>query len=451
VTSGPLTAPSNAVANGNGVYFYGSGGGFPTSSYNATNYWVDVMFNSAPPAVVAETPSPGIIGAATGFPVTATFNEAVQSGTISFVLKDSNGNVVPSTTTYSSSTNTATLTPTSPLATSSTYTVTVSGAQDLAGDVMTSPFSWTFTTDHGQLSQSTVADFTSGTQNNTQVSAGTSGGQLTLKSAFSDDFTGSALSSSWTTTSWASSGGGPTSVTVVNSILSVAGAEVLSTSLIPSGAGVQGSVNFGATPYQNFGMATNLSSASGNYWALFGTQGTTNTLFAQVNVSGTIQSVNLGALPSGFHNYLIQPVSSGIQFSVDGVALTTINLTIPSGAQLAIVMSSFSGSPQPALQVDSVSTTSYVSSGTFTSSILDAGSNVIWGTASWTGVLPAGTSITVLTSSSTDGVNWSTWSPVTNGGTISSTSGRYIRYEVEFSTTNPTVTPTLTGITLTWE
>ena len=64
--------------------------------------------------------------------------------------------------------------------------------------------------------------------------------------------------------------------------------------------------------------------------------------------------------------------------------------------------------------------------------------------------MPAGTTITILTSSSTDGVNWSAWSTVTNGGTITSPSGRYIRYEVVFTTTNPAVTPTLTCITLTW-
>jgi hypothetical protein len=36
------------VASGtspNGVYSYGSSSGFPSSSYNATNYWVDVLFN----------------------------------------------------------------------------------------------------------------------------------------------------------------------------------------------------------------------------------------------------------------------------------------------------------------------------------------------------------------------------------------------------------------------
>ncbi|MEA2868499.1 MAG: hypothetical protein QOE39_3214, partial [Bradyrhizobium sp.] len=44
-TSGPLTAPSSASSGGNGVYTYGSGSSFPTSSFNATNYWVDVLFS----------------------------------------------------------------------------------------------------------------------------------------------------------------------------------------------------------------------------------------------------------------------------------------------------------------------------------------------------------------------------------------------------------------------
>jgi hypothetical protein len=40
-TSGPLTAPTNF----NGLYSYGSANQVPTSTYNSTNYWVDVVFN----------------------------------------------------------------------------------------------------------------------------------------------------------------------------------------------------------------------------------------------------------------------------------------------------------------------------------------------------------------------------------------------------------------------
>ncbi|SEK22521.1 DUF4082 domain-containing protein [Nonomuraea pusilla] len=43
----PLTAPASGNVGGNGVYRYGASSGFPTSSYQATNYWVDVLFSPA--------------------------------------------------------------------------------------------------------------------------------------------------------------------------------------------------------------------------------------------------------------------------------------------------------------------------------------------------------------------------------------------------------------------
>ena len=49
-TQGVDNAPLHSLANGadgtNGVYRYGSGGGFPTSSYQSSNYWVDVVFSA---------------------------------------------------------------------------------------------------------------------------------------------------------------------------------------------------------------------------------------------------------------------------------------------------------------------------------------------------------------------------------------------------------------------
>ena len=47
VTNGSLTAPASASSGGNGVYAYGPAGGFPTNTYNLSNYWVDVLFTPA--------------------------------------------------------------------------------------------------------------------------------------------------------------------------------------------------------------------------------------------------------------------------------------------------------------------------------------------------------------------------------------------------------------------
>jgi hypothetical protein len=52
LASGADNPPLHALANSsssNGVYAYGAPGAFPTSSYNASNYAVDVMFQTAPP------------------------------------------------------------------------------------------------------------------------------------------------------------------------------------------------------------------------------------------------------------------------------------------------------------------------------------------------------------------------------------------------------------------
>jgi hypothetical protein len=44
-SNGPLSAPAGT----NGVYLYGSSGGFPTDSWNSSNYWVDPIFTTTAP------------------------------------------------------------------------------------------------------------------------------------------------------------------------------------------------------------------------------------------------------------------------------------------------------------------------------------------------------------------------------------------------------------------
>ena len=56
VKSGNLTAPASTSTRGNGVYKYGSPG-FPTQTYRASNYWVDVVFAPLSPATVSPSPT----------------------------------------------------------------------------------------------------------------------------------------------------------------------------------------------------------------------------------------------------------------------------------------------------------------------------------------------------------------------------------------------------------
>jgi hypothetical protein len=49
VDNSPLHALQSAAAGGNGLYLYSNGPALPTNSFNASNYWVDVVFSTTGP------------------------------------------------------------------------------------------------------------------------------------------------------------------------------------------------------------------------------------------------------------------------------------------------------------------------------------------------------------------------------------------------------------------
>jgi hypothetical protein len=326
----------------------------------------------------------------------------------------------------------------------------VNGVKDLSGNTMTVPYGWWFKV-QGIWTQSTVADFSSGSTNGTIV-ANNSGGEIQLAQLLQEEFSGSSLDATkWTTSSWTSSGGGQTSITTAGGILTLGGAAIFS-SQSQTNTAVEGRIAFGAAANQHFGLATGLSTVAGNYWAIFSTKNTTNHLFARVNSNGTTNDVDLGTLPAGFHLFRVQPTSTGFQFFVDDVLKTTVAATFQATRPLKAALSVFNGASQPLMQADWVKFNSYstTQSGSFTSGVLDAGQTVDWSTASWTADLPAGTTIKVETISSLDGVSWTDWAEVV-GGNIASPNGRYLRYRITLTTTDPALTPVVRDISFTWK
>jgi len=143
VTNGPLTA----LAAG-GVFTYGSSTVFPSSTYNGSNYWVDVVFqqDSSPPVVTATTPGTSATSVAVGSAVTVTFNKAITSGSATFTVTGPGGTAVAGTTALNSAGTVLTFTPSSPLSPGAAYQDSVSGATSTTGAAMTSPYNWSFTT-----------------------------------------------------------------------------------------------------------------------------------------------------------------------------------------------------------------------------------------------------------------------------------------------------------------
>ncbi len=71
----PLHAPASSIVGGNGVYVYGASA-FPTNTYQATNYWVDVVFTpGATAGVAAAAPAAQTAG------TTASLNAATSLST----------------------------------------------------------------------------------------------------------------------------------------------------------------------------------------------------------------------------------------------------------------------------------------------------------------------------------------------------------------------------------
>ncbi len=136
VDNAPLHALQNGVDGPNAVYLYSATSAFPTDSFNSSNYWVDVVFDteSGPdttaPLVTGINPGNGASVVSTGANVTATFNEPLDPATVdanTFELRDPSLSVVAAAVSYDGPSRTAILDPVALLAYSTTYTATVKG------------------------------------------------------------------------------------------------------------------------------------------------------------------------------------------------------------------------------------------------------------------------------------------------------------------------------------
>jgi RHS repeat-associated protein len=134
------------------------------------NFTTGAAASTSAPRVTAISPASG----ATGVPINAQmliqFNEPVNAAQLNGVTISGVSNVSQSLT---NGNQTLTLIPTVPLSPNTTYTLTVSGVQDMSGNVMTSPFTATFGT--GSAADVTRATVVSETpaSNSTGVSTNT--------------------------------------------------------------------------------------------------------------------------------------------------------------------------------------------------------------------------------------------------------------------------------------
>ena len=105
--------------------------------------------DSSPITVYETFPKDGQTGVSLNSNIQVVFSEGAASGTVNtqtFVVRDSNNNVIPGTVTYDILTNYATFTPSTPFLPGATYRVVISGVTDLSGQPIPAPQAFTFTT-----------------------------------------------------------------------------------------------------------------------------------------------------------------------------------------------------------------------------------------------------------------------------------------------------------------
>ena len=131
----------------------GGGGGGTTCTSNCVTTTL---------SVASVTPANNATSVAVTSAVTATFNEAMNAGSITnstFTLVPQGGSAVAATVSYAA--DVATLTPTASLSNNTTYTATITtGAQSTAGTTLTTNYTWSFTTATATVTPPTVTAVT---------------------------------------------------------------------------------------------------------------------------------------------------------------------------------------------------------------------------------------------------------------------------------------------------
>ncbi|HYW87424.1 MAG TPA: fibronectin type III domain-containing protein, partial [Chloroflexota bacterium] len=120
-----------------------------------------------------------------------------------------------------------------------------------------------------------------------------------------------------------------------------------------------------------------------------------------------------------------------VTYFVDGVQVKSDAMAGNNPMYVYLSNNSLAGT----LNADWVRIASYpLTSATYISCARDAGAPVTWSQLLWHGQTPAGTSVSFQTRTSTDAVNWSSWS-VVSGAQITSPAGRYLQYQAALSGT----------------
>ncbi|MGP5698702.1 DUF4082 domain-containing protein [Glutamicibacter arilaitensis] len=127
---------------------YSSSAGFPTTAWDSSNYYVDVLFETGASielSAYGQTPLDTARSVAVATAIGATLSEHSDPATVHITVKNASGQEVAGQSAYDQSTRRATFTPDASLAEGEAYTV-VLAARDLTGNDVSCGQAWSFRT-----------------------------------------------------------------------------------------------------------------------------------------------------------------------------------------------------------------------------------------------------------------------------------------------------------------
>jgi Domain of unknown function (DUF4082)/Bacterial Ig domain len=432
----PLHGLADGTDGGNGVFNQGSSA-FPMTSFDASNYWTDVVFaepDTAPPAISQLTAHPvstttQSVSWVTDEPATSRVDYGTSASSLSTSVSDS------ALTTSHSLTLTG-LTPTTSyfLRATSTDTSNNSATSPVATDPPES-----FTTPAFAATDTAAADFDAGTGCSVvEHETGPASGEVQLSANRDNEFNDSALPADWQVSAFDPSG----TATVGGGALAADGAFASTTAVSTPGRSLEFAATFQAEPFQHVGFTVDFQQP---FWAIFSTGSAGTGLLARTDNNGSVQD---DLIPGNWlgtqHRFRIDWLASTVVFSIDGNVVDTQNVAITQSLRVGV--SDLTVSPKQ-VSVDWLQMTPFDASCSFVSRAIDAGANVDWSTLDAQANLPTGTSVSVETRTSNDATHWSPFAAVT-GNTIQSPNGHFLQYRATVSTTDDTVTPVVQSVSI---
>jgi hypothetical protein len=285
----------------------------------------------------------------------------------------------------------------------------------------------------------TAADFSAGTLDAGAYISQNADGEMILKPALGQEFSGTTLPAGWLSTANVTKG----KTTVGGGVVTLQGAQITSSTLY----GVGRSLEFGATlfnePDQTVGLLLAHFSTR--------TTGATVSLYARtvtVPVVETLISTNWADQP---HRYRVDWNATNIVFSIDGVVVATHNVTFGPLVKMTVIASDWMRLDIGKLVVDWMRVTPYAASGTYTSKVFDAGFAAVWMNATWNAAIPAGSGAVVsyrTGNTPTPDATWTAFTSVADSGAALAGTSRYLQFKIVETTTKPGQTSVVNDLTV---